>query len=193
MSYCTIGDTPKVIFTRKGESAVSYFETKYSPIDVSIGSEDISYTGQKFNASGFTINYSDGTKQTVVDYRYGSQPNTIQFWSCGGTDWDNRQPDGSYPVTYPLNGKTVSSIDTSTNCPVSPGGVNCVLRVRYEGREIFSASVACGSNFEVACSGKCPPGYCQKTINEYPGYCCCNCAAMKAEIASVRNLVRANG
>ncbi len=190
MSYCKVGDTPKVLFYPRDSTQQQQFISPYSPIEVVQETEAISDVGQKYNPLGFTINFSNGQKQTVVNYRYGSQPNTIQYWSCGATDWDNRQPDGSYPVFYSTNEASIVSIDTSVNCPLPPTTNNCALKVRYQGSVIFAVSITCGSKFDVACSGKCPDGYIECKCDAYPGYCCIPCSEIRGGIAAATAALR---
>lgn len=185
-TYCQEGDKPRVIYKIDGTDKV--FESKYSPIEVSVERGLKNEYGNKYNAEGKTIKFSNGQESTVIDYRLDSTGQNIQFWSCGNADWDNRQPDGTYPVFYPLT-SPIASIDTNKKCPPPTPPQDYILTVKYNGSIIFADRSANPIDFEVIC-GNCPPGQCEHKTNAYPGYCCVDCASVATRINNLANKSR---
>lgn len=187
MSYCKEGDKPKVEF-KFDDSPKRIYYSKVSPIQIETGRYAKDDNNQDYDAEGFEILYSNGSKQTVINYRTridptSGQPN-IQFWSCGGKDWDNRQPDGSYSIWYPYPFPVVG-INRAVKCPPPYPDGDCYIRVKFNNTLLFEARGKCPSESNVIC-GNCPPGQCEVKTDRYPGYCCVDC---KSTASKINNLV----
>jgi hypothetical protein len=186
MSYCEEGDKPKVKYKFNNGTEQTY-ESPYSPIDVETGRLAKSSQNEDFDAEGFTLIYSDGQKKTLINYRTRISPTTgqnqEQYWSCGNDDWDNRQPDGTYPIWYnqPL---TVVGVDRTIKCPPPYPDGDCYLRVKYQGSVIYEVKGECPLTFDVQC-GNCPAGTIECKSNKYPGYCCIPCQGTASKINNV--------
>lgn len=189
MYYCKSGDKPRVEYTFNGKNK-RIFQSQLAPINITTEQITKNDIGAGFNAEGYTIITADGGRITVHNYRTQKNNTEIQFWSCGNTDWDNRQPDGSLPIWYPLTSPIVS-IDYSKKCPVpiKPSEYECVLKISYEGNQIYSDSGDCPLNFVVAC-GNCPNGYIECKTDAYPGYCCIPCNEIRNGIAAATSAIR---
>jgi hypothetical protein len=188
--HCNSGDKPTVFFTPKLSNQRGEYKSDKAPIEVSEEKESVgSYA--KYNARGMTLTFANGSKATYVNYRLDNTGQNIQFWSCGANDWDNRQPDGTYPVFYPLSNGAITNIDRTKGCPPPyPTGEECVLKVRYQGEIIFSTKINCGSGYDVACNGKCKPGEIECPKPGYPGYCCISCQGTASRISNLGAKIR---
>lgn len=178
--YCEEGNKPKVEYSFKDKKGI--FISKHSPIEVItlIGLKNSN--GDKYNAEGFTINFVGGEKRSVINYRTQKGEKEIQYWSCGGSDWDNRQPDGTYPVWY--NSPGILSLDYSKKCPPPYPNQDCILTVKYNEIILFSIRGECPLNFNVIC-GNCPQGTQECKHNAYPGYCCIPCESTVQKIKAL--------
>ncbi|BAZ66274.1 hypothetical protein NIES4106_53530 [Fischerella sp. NIES-4106] len=184
--YCNEGDQPKIEYTFNGKNKQIY-EPGIAPIEVVLDQVRKNNYGEDYNAEGFTIISANGAEQAVINYRTRNG-NEIQFWSCGSSDWDNRQPDGTYPVWYPLISPIVR-IDKTRGCPPPIPPQDCIIKVYYQGRLLFSQRGECPIDYDVIC-GNCPTGYIECKTNRYPGYCCTKCSDIASKINNLVPKVR---
>ncbi|MCF4968707.1 hypothetical protein [Nostoc sp. CMAA1605] len=184
--FCNEGDKPKVRYQSKSRGKRVY-QSKVSPIEVLLEPIKKNEYGDDYNAEGYTITYANGDEQTVINHRTRIDPVSgqpqIQFWSCGSTDWDNRQSDGTYSVWYSY-GSPVANIDKSRGCPPPIPPQDFSIKILYEGNVIFRDRSDTEITYEVDC-GNCPTGHIECKTPEYPGFCCIPC---KETAAAINNL-----
>jgi hypothetical protein len=178
--YCEIGNKPKVEYKKDGQ-VYTYLSDK-SPIDIVLDKVQKNQYGDDYNAEGYTIQFSNGGEITVINHR--TSGNTIQYWSCGSTDWDNRQADGTYPVWYNLPG-AITQIDRSKGCPPPIPPQDYIIKISHEGTLLYSDRSANPITYDVIC-GNCPPGQHECKTNKYPGYCCISCQKTSQRIDNLR-------
>jgi hypothetical protein len=191
MSFCKEGDKPKVKY-KFNNSTEQRYESNLSPIEIETGRLTKSSQNEDYDAEGFTIVNASGGRATVINYRTRVGPTTgvqqIQFWSCGNDDWDNRQPDGTYPVWYNQDAPIVG-IDRTVKCPPPYPGGDCYLRVKHQNSVIYEVRGECPLTFNIQC-GNCPPGHIECKCNAYPGYCCIPCSEIRNGIAAATAQLR---
>lgn len=187
MSYCQPGDKPIIKYQFSGQNE-KVFKSQFAPITIQTGQAKGNIYGEDYNPEGFTIVYVNGIRQTVINYRINpANAGLIQFWTCGRSDWDNRQPDGTYSVWY--NNPGISSIDYSAKCPAPYPSQNCFIRITHQNIVLHLDRGACPVTFTVNC-GNCPDGQEEHKTSIYPGYCCLDCRAIANEIRGITNIVR---
>jgi hypothetical protein len=186
--YCNESDKPKVKYKSQSKGERIY-ESRVSPIEVILEPIKRNEYGSDYNAEGYTIKYANGQEGTVINHRLDASGQNIQFWSCGNSDWDNRQPDGTYPVFYPL-GSPIASIDTTKKCPPPIPPQDYAIKIIYEGNVIFRDRSDTQITYEVIC-GNCPPNHIECKTNKYPGYCCIPCQPTASKINNLAAKVRA--
>jgi hypothetical protein len=186
MSYCNAGDKPRVEYTSPSQGK-QIFASPYSPIDVVLDRAKKNIYGNDYNAEGYTIILTNGQETTVINHRLRNG-NEIQFWSCGNTDWDNRQPDGTYPIWYPLP-VPIANIDQSRGCPPPIPPQDYRIQVLYQGNVIFSDISDTPINYIVSC-GDCPANHIKCECPGYPGYCCIPCSEIRNGIAAATSAIR---
>jgi hypothetical protein len=199
MSYCNVGDKPKVTYRFNNGSPVEV-QLQSAPVDVETGTAPNDHT-ENYNPNGYQITF--GSPQganglialTVVDYKivYVDKgvfdPDTgyyLQYMGCGET---------KFPVlSSGVNGIKMSStdisVDNSAKCPVpNEGDSKCEIRILKDGAVIFRAEGECPVNYTVACT-RCPPGTCECKSDGYPGYCCNDCSSTASKLRAIANELR---
>lgn len=209
MTYCQAGQKP-IIKYKFGQSAERIFNSRYSPIDVSVKSVPLGGTDNS-NPDGYGLGFIPGNGNgsyywfTVTDHQifeiprsvpdpYGWTPR-IALKECGQADFtriSSASCAGLNLYTNCLQTRFLSSeltIDTNRKCPTSDKQ-RCSLEVSYKGLIIFQAQGDCPCTFSVQC-GDCAEDEIKCEKPGYPGYCCIKCSEIVGEIKSITSAVRA--
>ncbi|BAZ02250.1 hypothetical protein NIES37_62620 [Tolypothrix tenuis PCC 7101] len=192
MSYCNIGDSPKVYFKFNGQSKQIY-SSKESPIDVSM--TDYSTYGANFSSTGYRINvYSTNNFQYVnltvrnyqiVDNGAGSDPifrYTLYVQYCNSDVLE---------AVFAVNPSTLTT-HNDASCPTTKPDIRkSKLEIKKAGTStiIFTTEGDYPGSFEVACAD-CPAGTCRCESDSYPGYCCQDCASLASQVRQIKNTVQ---
>ena len=175
MSYCNIGDKPKVYF-KFGTSSEQTYESRESPIDVTI--ENFSPTNTSnynpigYGISGSSTNSGSGFTLVVRDYKIIDQGSSAPPDTRYILYVQRCQDSGLINFTNTDPASIV--INTAITCGVSiPDTRKSRLHIKKEGEstDIFTAEGDYPCTFKVACID-CPPGTCKIDCEAYPGYCC---------------------
>ncbi|WP_445632352.1 hypothetical protein [Nostoc sp. DSM 114161] len=66
-----------------------------------------------------------------------------------------------------------------------------VIRVLHDDVLIYKDTGISPITFKVNCiRDRCPPGYCECKTDEYPGYCCSDCASNTKQIHDMRTALK---
>lgn len=180
MSYCNLGDKPKVYF-KFGSGSEQNCILPISPIDVSM--EDYSekntanYSPLGYQISFYSPNNSRGYNLIVRDWKI--EDNNIFIRTCNASDL----------TIFATVDPTSLIINTAITCGGEiPDILKSRLHIKKAGvaNDIFTATGDYPGSFHVTC-GDCPEGFCKCIIPEYPGYCCLDCNAAAASIRSITN------
>jgi hypothetical protein len=200
MSYCDIGDKPKVTYHFNNSSPVDV-QLQSSPIEVTTGEAPSDHTSN-YNPEGYQITFGSPQAQygvistTVVDYKItyldrgvfdSDTAYYIKVVSCGEKEFP---PDVNGYPGIKMSSSNVT-IDSAINCPTpNKDDSKCEIKILSNGSVIFHDKGECPVNYTVAC-GRCPPGTCECKIDAYPGYCCLDCNSTAASIRTITNELRA--
>jgi hypothetical protein len=197
--YCQSGDKPTLTYRFQGQGEKKY-RSEFSPIDVI--TKDIPVDGtSNYRDEGFGTSFradncsSFECRGVLKDFEIyqpiPNQPAILYFIPCGASTWA-RRADGSRDFYILNRGFWDASgwvgIDRNQKCP-SVNSKRCSIQVQFNGLTIFQDQGNCPVSFNVKCSN-CPPGQHEVKTNTYPGFCCLDCAAIKTEIAIIKNAVR---
>ncbi|MBD2508285.1 hypothetical protein H6G91_13515 [Nostoc muscorum FACHB-395] len=199
MSYCNIGDKPKVTYHFNNAIPVSV-QLQSAPIDVQTGEAPNDHTSN-YDPNGYQITFNSPQgafgviSLTVVDYKityvdkgvFDSDTGYyLQAMSCGETKFPTLS-DGIYGTKM---SSTTVSIDNSVSCPIpNKDDSKCEIKILSNGNVVFRAEGECPVNYTVACT-RCPPGTCECKTDKYPGYCCNDCSSTADKIRGLVNDVR---
>ncbi|MEH2278914.1 MAG: hypothetical protein V7K40_30035 [Nostoc sp.] len=189
MSYCNIGDTPKVYVEFNGQNKQTY-EPKISPIDVS--SEDYYPDGINYSPTGYQISFyspNNGIRLAVVARNFvihdrGSIYSSIDIQLCGQDD---------FTINYANIDPSTLVINTAITCGNSkPRTKKTKIHIKKAGEssDLFTVFGDYPGTFQVACNARCPDGFCECPSLGYPGYCCLDCRAIASELRSITNSLR---
>jgi len=189
MSYCNIGDKPKVYFQFNNEGQQIY-QSNVAPIDVSSQTVPLNVSSQ-YNTNGYQITFNSpqgayGQIQiVVVDYQLFTYQgvNYIYGIPCGETSFPAKTPEYGAVITSPV------VIDTTVHCPPSNTKKKCNIQVFNSGSVIFQAQGDCPVTFQVAC-GNCPGGQMESSSPNYPGYCCLDCGSIEGQLSQLINQIK---
>ncbi|BAY22368.1 hypothetical protein NIES2100_21310 [Calothrix sp. NIES-2100] len=191
MSYCNIGDKPKVYF-QFGNGKEEIYQSNESPIDVSI--ENFSLDTENYSPTGYRIEWystNNGVPLalTVRDYQIvdtGSGNGVYRYvlyaMRCGDAEMFEF---GNIDINQ-------FGVNPAIVCSTSkPERLKARLHIRKSGSttDIFTAVGDRPGKFRVACSD-CPPGTCRCECDHYPGYCCLPCNEVKGNIRAITELVK---
>ena len=199
MSYCDIGDKPKVTYRFNNASPVDV-QMNVSPIEVITGEAPNDHT-ENYNPNGYQITFNSPQATfgvlsiIVVDYKityidagaYNSATGYyLQAIPCGETKFQTL-PDNVYGVKM---SSTNVDINNANHCPIpNENDSKCEIKILSNGVVVFRTEGECPVNFSVACK-RCPPGTCECKTDSYPGYCCHDCASTTAKIQAIANQLR---
>jgi hypothetical protein len=191
MSYCTKGQTATLFYRFNGQLTNSQVSISDSPFDVQVGDSNNGGTCFKFSGQG-----------KFNDYYYN-------FFACGiSASWFDTgvflrpQINGGFPfdsiygVRY--GSQSIITVEKDTpdknyqvlgNC-FNCQGSSCKISIVSNGVKIWSAIGNCPVKYSVACGIGCPDGYIKCLKQEYPGYCCVDCASTKSRIDTLTNTVK---
>ena len=190
MSYCNLGEKPKVYVEFNGQNKQTY-EPNASPIDVS--TEDYYSDSTNYSDTGYKITFfspNNGTHLSAIarDFRivdHGGNVFSIDIQLCGKD---------SFTVGYAEIAPSTLAIDTSITCGDSkPRTKKTKIHIKKAGEatDIFTVVGDYPGTFQVACNARCPDGFCECPSPGYPGYCCLDCASTASNIRTITNELRA--
>ncbi|WP_375471091.1 hypothetical protein [uncultured Nostoc sp.] len=202
-SYCSASDTVATVTIIKN-GAKSLVKIRQN-LPITVTCKDSNYPDCKqVKLQIRAFNYSNALQQgygniplvtnvwtPVLGLRVTSDGSTIQAYcrghfgdSCGTPGWytvytrigSGYYKDPSIVAVYPQNSDDI------------PTGGKGVIITDSLGNVVFNDNDA-SCNWTVNC-GNCPAGQDEHQINDYPGYCCLDCAGIKAEIKAMTSQVR---
>ncbi|PHM05789.1 hypothetical protein, partial [Nostoc sp. 'Peltigera malacea cyanobiont' DB3992] len=156
MSYCKIGDKPKITYQFREGQPITY-QSNISPIEVTTGVSPKNSTSN-YNSQGYRITFNSpqgayGQIQfTVIDYELfhisegPSAGDYIAIIPCGSTSfpYDANGNLVSYVITSPV------VIDNTVKCPSVNSNSNiCNLKILSDGKILFQAEGNCPVTFTV--------------------------------------------
>ena len=186
MSYCSVEDTSALLeYIFSGDPKKSVRFTGGLPIDVQISN----INKEKFYSTGSApINHI--------------APGNITSITCTGTFRQiGNDPSTELPCTYItdraiINGNNWTAdydslySDNTGDMIFTTSYISeeDIIRV-YRGSELIFKDVGKAPiTYKVDCiRERCPEGYCECKIDNYPGYCCLDCAATAASIRAITN------
>lgn len=191
MSYCNIGDKPKVYF-KFNEQQEQIYQSKESPIDVSM--EDYSIYGATYKPEGYRINiYSTNNfgYYNLTVRRYEIVDRGAAYSSDDRYELLAQTCNSSEMVGIFLVNPSTLSFNYAITCPtVIPDIKKSRLHVKKAGltTDIFTTEGDYPGSFKVSC-GDCPDGTCRCETDSYPGYCCCDCNSLAGQVRQIKNTV----
>jgi hypothetical protein len=202
--YCKVGDKPKVLFRRNGDTQDNIYESPISPISVSV----IPFENPNLQGEIYAWNFSTNLNPRLTidqmpfraigkltDFRITAigQPQNVNGqlvanYSAEFRDGNGNLITGSAVGNYPDDAPILVKI-LIPNTDIPPEQI-CTLQVRDINQNLlFSNSGKCPITFQVSC-GNCPDRHLECKCNAYPGYCCIPCSEIKGGIAAATAAVR---
>jgi hypothetical protein len=205
---CSVGDKPIVKY-RFNNGVERIYQSQFAPIEIVTQTTPVE-ANSVYNREGYglTVSAVNGSINNlpVVAHEliqvppapgsvFPSGGTFLRYMRCGEITWRRYDPctdpfhiaSGCWNMDYNMNPGTFS-INPNTKCP-SANLERCSLIVKYNGLILHQDQGNCPVTYEVVC-GNCPEGQEEHKINTYPGYCCFDCAGMKQEITSLKNMVK---
>jgi|GEM_PF-6174673 len=174
MSYCNIGDKPKVYF-HFGTSSEQTYESRESPINVTtenFSTHTSNYNPMGYGLSGSSTNSGSGFTLEVRDYQIVDQGSSTPSDTRYILYVQRCQDSGL--ISYTNVDPTSIVINTAITCGASIAETKksrLHIKKAGESTDIFTADGDYPCTFKIACID-CPDGTCKIDCETYPGYCC---------------------
>lgn len=207
MTICEVGDKPKITY-KFGTGSEKVYKSEYSPIEVvtqSLPAEanstydrlgyGLSISAVNGSGSVFAVAHEVIRLPPVPGTAFPSGGTFLRYMRCGKTTWER-----AIPCTDPINiAMNCELLDYNLNpgnftilpnlkC-ATPNPEKCSIIIKYNEQVIFKDQGVCPITYSYEC-GNCPDGYEEIKTSTYPGYCCYDCASVKQELITIKNMVK---
>ena len=172
MSYCNIGDKPKVYY-KFGTATQQIYESPVSPVDVTI--ENFSTNTSNYSPVGYQL--SGNSTNSGVPFSVVVRDYQIVDLGAGATyryALNVQRCQDSGLINYTNVDPASITINPAITCGASIANtMKSRLHIKKAGQstDIFTDEGDYPCTFNVACID-CPDGTCRCDCDSYPGYCC---------------------